>query len=113
MAVKNIVLPIPINSVSSTTFAGTYVLLSATTGIPRSCIIIRIVNNADVDVTVSYDGSTDHDFVPALGSLILNFQTNSQPQNQACSLAQGTKIYVKGIAGVGLVYLAGYYQPQA
>lgn len=113
MAVKNIVLPIPLSSVASSTFLGAYLLLSATTGLPHPCIIIRIVNNSDTDATISYDGVNDHDFVPAMGSLNLEFQTNSQPQNQVCSLAQGTKIYVKGTVGIGLIYLAGYYQPQA
>jgi hypothetical protein len=114
MSVKNMVLPIPLTFFDATDFNGTYQLLSAFNGIPYACIMIRIVNNSDQDVAVSYDGITTHDFVPTLSSLNLQFQTNSQPQNSVCSLSQGTKIWIlANAAGTGVVYLAGFYQPQA
>jgi hypothetical protein len=112
MAVKNIVLPIPLSSIASSGMSSSYQLLSATAGIPHSCIMIRIVNNSNKDVTLSYDGTNDHDYIPTMTSVLLEFQTNSQPQNQVCSLALGTKLYVKGTAGTGSVYLSGFYQPQ-
>lgn len=116
MAVKNNVLPIPATSVDSATFGAAYVLLSATAGIPFPLFLVRIFNNSNVNVLISYDGTNTHDFVTAGGVLELNFQTNSQPNTMIAKLAAGTKIYAKattGGAGVGLVYLAGYYQPQA
>ncbi len=113
MAVKNIVLPIPLSSIDSASFSGSYQLLSGAAGLTRPCIMIRIVNNSDRDITVSYNGSADHDYIRTLTSRDIQFQTNSQPQNQICSIAQATKIYVKGTAGgTGLVYLSGFYQPQ-
>jgi len=113
MAVKNIVLPIPLSSINSSTFSGAYQLLSGAAGITNACIILRIVNNSTMDVTVSYDGTNDHDYVLTKTTRDIQFQTNALPQSNSCSLAQGTKIYVKGSAGVGLVYLSGFYQPQA
>jgi len=64
MAFKNNVLPIPLSSIAASTFSGAYQLLSAAGGIPNACIFIRIVNNSSKDVTISYDGTNDHDFVP-------------------------------------------------
>lgn len=112
MAKKNIVLPIELSSISSSTFTGSYQLLSAADGIPSSCIIITFINNSNRDVTVSYDGTNDHDFVRAGTRLILNFQSNSQPSAFVSCMAAKTKIYVKGTAGTGSIYLSGYYNPQ-
>lgn len=112
MAVKNSVLPIPLTSIDSATFTGAYQLLSGAAGITNPCIMLHIVNNANVSITISYDGTHDHDFLLANTDRVLNFQNNSQPNNWIASLAQGTKVYVKGAAGAGSVYLSGWYQPK-
>ncbi len=112
MAVKNSVLPIPMTSADSSLFAGAYVLLSGAGGLTEPCIMLRIINDSNVDVTISYDGIADHDFVPTGTSLNLQFMTNSQPTNRSCSMAEGTRVYVKGVAGLGSVYIAGFFQPQ-
>lgn len=110
MSVKNIVKAIPLTSINSTTFFGAYLPINPT-GLPQACFLIRIYNNSGVDVTISYDGSTDNDIIPHGTSEQLNFQTNSQPNNQVALLAKGTIVYVRGTVSTGLVYLAGYYQP--
>jgi hypothetical protein len=111
MAYKNKVLPIPLSSIDSATFTGAYQLLSPAAGLARPAIMLHIVNNSNVSITISYDGVVDHDFLLATDDLDWNFQSNASPQNFAAALAQGTKIYVKGAAGVGLVYLSGWYSP--
>jgi hypothetical protein len=108
---KNKVLPIPLSSIDSATFTGAYQLLSGAAGITNPAIMLHIVNNANVPITISYDGTNDHDFLLAATDRELNFQSNASPQNYAAVLAQGTKVYVKGAAGVGLVYLSGWYSP--
>lgn len=111
MSVKNKALPIAQTSIDSSTFTGTYQLLSAAAGIPNACITLRIVNNSTKDVTVSFDGSHDHGFVRAGSDWDMTFQANSMPQNLVCLMAQFTPVYVKGSAGSGLVFLSGFYQP--
>ena len=111
MAYQNKVLPIPLSSIDSSTFTGAYQLLSAAGGLPNPCIMLHIANNSTVGITVSYDGSHDHDFIIAGDERQLEFQANALPQGFAASLAQGTKIYVKGSAGTGSVYLSGFYCP--
>ncbi len=111
MAYKNKVLPIPLSSIDSATFSGSYQLLSATAGIPNPAIMLHIANNSNIGITISYDGTTDHDFLIAGQQRELEFQTNALPQQYEAVLAAGTKVYVKAAAGVGLVYLSGWYQP--
>lgn len=110
-AYKNQVLPITLSSIDSATFTGSYQLLSATAGIPNACTQLHIVNNSTVNITISYDGTHDHDFLLSDTDRQLYFQSNAVPQSFAALLAAGTKIYVKGSAGTGLVYLSGWYQP--
>jgi len=112
MAVKNSVNQIPLTSINSAAFTGAYQLISGAAGITNSCFLIRIINNSNQNITISYDGVNDHDFLPTLMTLQLPFQSNSQPNNFNANLSKGTKIYVKGAAGAGLVYLAGYFQAQ-
>lgn len=109
MALKNALYPIPLTSIDSSTFTGSYQVVN-TNGLPNPCFLIRIINNSDKDITVSYDGTNDHEFVPTKTSLQLPLQSNAQPTNWVSLIAQGTKIYVKGSVGTGLVYLVGYYQ---
>lgn len=76
--------------------------------------MLRVVNNSTVAVTISYDGVTDHDEVQAGDTLVVPPSTIAQPNNYLANFAQGTTVYAKAAAaGVGLVYLAGYFQPTA
>ncbi len=80
-------------------------------GLPFPCFLIRIVNASNQPVIVSYDGVTPNDYVPANSFVQLNFQTNSQPGNNVALLKKGQVVYIGGPAGVGFIYLIGYYQP--
>jgi len=111
MAARNSVNAVALSSINSTAFNGAYQAINAA-GLPNACFMIRIVNNSTVIITISYDGTTDNDFIPIGGYLQLNFQTNGQPNNFIANMKAKTIVYVKGVAGTGLVYLAGYYSPQ-
>ena len=113
MGVKNTLLAIPALSIDAATFAGAFLELSAVTGLPQACSILKIINNSTVGVVVSYDAITNHDFVPAGQQLLINAQSNSQPNNNVALFAKGTRVYILGApAGTGLIYLAAYFQPQ-
>jgi len=111
MAYKNYLLPIPLSSIDSATFTGAYQLLSAAAGLPHAVVMLHIVNDSSVSITISYDGTNDHDHLLTDTDIKLNFQTNANAQNWGAALAAGTKVYVKGAMGVGLVYLSGWYNP--
>lgn len=109
MSVKNSMTYIPMTSIDSATFTGAYQVIN-TNGTTLPCFIYKIVNNSTVDVTVSVNGTTDHDYVPTKTAQVYDLQANKRPQNDMCLLAKGTKVYVKGSAGTGLVYLVGLTQ---
>lgn len=112
MSLKNNVLAIPLSSFDTSGLSTSYQAINAG-GLDNPCFLIRIVNNSNTDITISYDGVTDNEFVPTKTSIPINFQANSQPQAQSAILRKGTIVWVKG-AGVstGLIYVSGYYTPQ-
>jgi len=95
--------------IDSSALTGGYDLFSAT-GLPEACSIIRIVNASDTGVGVSFDSVNTHELLPSGTSLQLNLQANSRPNNHVTCLAKGTRVSLKGVAGVGNIYLIGYYQ---
>jgi len=108
---KNKVLPILLSLIDSSTFTGAYQAINPT-GLPNACFEILIINDSNRDIGISFDGTTDHLFLPENQRLEFNFQTNAQPQNNTAQLALGTVVYVKGnAAGTGFVALSGWYQP--
>jgi hypothetical protein len=82
-------------------------------GLSHACFLIRILNRSNVSLEISYDAVHTHDFIPADSSMELNFQTNSQPSNYVALMRKGQLVYVLNPnqgAGVGYIYLIGYYQ---
>ena len=68
-----------------------------------------MVNNSNVLVTVSINGTTDIDVCPANSYWLYD---ESQAQFNTANLPampKGTQIFVKGAAGTGLVYLVSQY----
>jgi len=110
MNVKSYIRYIPMVSIDSATFTGSYQALTATSD---PCIIYKIVNNSTMDVTVSMNGTTDHDFIPTKTGAVYDNQAGSQPSNKDALLKKGQVFYVKGSAGVGSVYLVGIEQPSS
>lgn len=90
-----------LRSVDSATFAGAYVAVGTPFRHPSS--ICKVVNNSTVLVTVSIDGTTDIDVVPAGSFFLYDARETGSP------IQQGTQILVKGSAGVGLVYVVTQY----
>jgi len=103
---KIAVRPIEMTSYNVAGFNGPYKLVNDG-GLPESCDILRITNDSSVDVTVSYDGTDDHDF--CITGQVLQLEAPIGRSNWA----KGTKVYVDGPAqGSGSIYLAGYYRLQ-
>ena len=87
-----------LRSINSATLTGGYDALG--TPLDHAAFIVKMVNNANVTVTVSIDGVNDIDVCPA-GSFWLYDEFNDLPA--------GTQFYVNGSAGSGLIYLAVQY----
>lgn len=111
MAFKNVIKAIPLTSVASASIPMGYGAINSS-GLPNSCFCLKIINNSDADVTVSYNGSTDNDFVPKGTIAPLPPLYTAQTGTLGAMFPQGLIVYIKGTAGMsGSVYLAGYYQP--
>jgi hypothetical protein len=111
MGFKNSMKFIPLSSIDTATFTGSYQVLNS--GIPFPLFAFKIVNDSTVGVTVSYDGGiTDNDYIPAMSAVIYDLQANKSPQNDFSALPQGTSVQVNFLLGTGLVYFVGLYQPQ-
>jgi hypothetical protein len=107
--IKNQIKSITMTSTDTAVFDGTYKVLSA--GLPQACNYIHIVNGSKVPVIISLDGGiTDSDACIPEGECIIG-STDTFSSTLLPLIPKGTKVSVKGVASVGLVYLAGYYQP--
>jgi len=109
MAVRNSVFAIPLTSLESTGITGTYAPINAT-GLPQACWKLRITNDTDEDVTLSYDGINDHEYLPTTDILEIYAGSQGQPNNHLCNFAKGTVIWAKGTTGTGFLYLSGMSQ---
>ena len=110
MAAKDSVLPIALSSFAGTSLSTAYQAINAT-GFTKSCILIRLINDTNKDLTVSHDGTNNHDFVQAGETLQLPIQSNLLPATGVAQFKKGTVIYIKSDAsGTGTAYLSGYYQ---
>lgn len=100
---------IPLSSVNSASVTGTYAAID-TAGLDFACFLVKIINGSGEDITVSYDGTIDHDYVVA--NTMLEVQGNSsQPNSSVSTFPKGTRVYIKGTASTGFIRLIGYYNP--
>jgi hypothetical protein len=79
-------------------------------GLPFPCFLLRLVNESNTDITISFDGAVAHDFIRADSDLIIPAMDSLQDNGGVGAWRKGTKVYVSGGgAGVGTIYLCGYY----
>lgn len=100
------ILPEAIRSIDSATFTGSYQALGTALAHPSRAA--KWTNNSNKDVTLSWNGTTDHEFIPAGSSFIFDVASDKEGTNQSY-IAAGTQFYVKGSAGTGLFYMSTYY----
>lgn len=109
MAFKNQINALSIAGLSATLFNNTYQQLS--TGIAHPCYLLRITNDSDQDVFVSFNGSTGHEFIAAGKTVDFTAPAVSPGVSGVAYFGKGTPVYIKGAsAGTGYVYLSGFYQ---
>ena len=103
------IVPIEMQSVDTATIgAGAFIAIG--NPLEGALSFIRITNTSNTAVIISYDGVKDHEYIAASGSKIETyFQINATPDNYVSKLKKGTILYICGTAGVGLVYVSGYY----
>ena len=95
-----------LRSIDSATLTGAYQAIG--TPLVHNCFLIKFVNEAGNDVTISTDGSTAMDICPA-GNFFLYDECANASREGGLSIAKGTQFYVKGTASTGLIYLVAQY----
>jgi len=86
--------------------------LAATLTFPSR--LLRILNESNVNVLISYDGVHANDTVLAGKEVNLYFGALGQAGNFSAAMAAHTNIYVIGAAGMGntgSIVFVSYYQP--
>ncbi len=99
---------VTLTTIASSALTSSYQPIN-TNGLPEACFMIRINSSSSTLITLSYDGINDHEVVLPNQSVNLDFQSNSQPTAGFALMAKGTRVFVKGTAGTGNIYLSAYY----
>lgn len=96
-----------LRTIDSSTFTGSYQAIGTPLEHPAS--IVKLVNNSTVLVTISIDGTNDHDVAPASSFWLYDVTANHTTEYGSIFIPQETQYYVKGSAGAGSVYLVVQY----
>ena len=84
-----------------------------TGGLSHACFYVKIVNDSNAPIEISYDGANTHDVVRSDSDAVLNLQTNSRLDNSVAYMPKGTLLHILidlKYNPTGYVYLIGYYQ---
>ena len=105
-ALSTKVLPDTIRSIDSATFTGSYQAVG--TKLTHPTRIVKFTNNSTVAVTLSWDGTNDHEFLPAGSFMLIDVSSDRETAN-IFEIGANTQFYVKGAAGTGSFYISTYY----
>ena len=85
---------------------GTYKVINEL-GLDHKCNFINLTNCGKNSMTLSFDGVTDHEFLTAGGRLDIY----TLPRFNKGNFRKYSKLYVRGPASIGWLYLAAYGLP--
>lgn len=99
-------------SFNPATLTGTYQAINGS-GFSDDVKIMKLYNaSATISIDISLDGVTDHDFMPPLGTLIVDFQAghadNSTYGAGTLCVRKGQILYGKTAANSGFLQIVGY-----
>lgn len=96
---------------NSAGLTGTYQSINSS-GLTEDAKILRVINDSDADITISYDGVTDNDIILANTEVIFDFQSNNERAGNSASgkyvVRRGQQFYVKGSTGTGNLHVSTY-----
>jgi hypothetical protein len=104
---STVIYPMPLQSIDGSTISVTYSPLGGP--LPEEARILKIVNVSNQDVTVSWDGVHDHDYIPSDSFTIYDFTTNKSRDTQISVAQKGTQLYVKGPTSTGFIFLVTFF----
>jgi hypothetical protein len=105
---QNSVKALVLATFSSASVTGSYQAINSS-GFAHPVFFLRIVNDSNKAITISYDGINDNEYIAANTTFELPSQTNSLPNAKVAQFNARTIVYLKGTAGAGTIALSGYY----
>ena len=105
---QNTVKAIPLTTILSAALPAAYPAVPQVT-LPNAIFFLRIVNETNHHIHISFDGVTDHEYVLKETVFEINTQTNSLPNNKVSLFAARDTIFIKGTGGGTSVTISGYY----
>ena len=82
-----------LRSLAFGSISGAYAAVGTAFNFPAR--LIKIANNTNADIIVSFDGINDHDFVASDGFVLYDYCTNQSAVGGYLEQAKGTVVYVK------------------
>jgi hypothetical protein len=111
MSFRNYVRPIDAVGINANTLGGAVYLPINGPGLSQKCILVRINNKSNIAINISWDGVTLHDYIPAGECLTYQFFNTRDAGIYTPTIKKGQIFYaLNGAAGVGFIYVSGYYQ---
>lgn len=101
------VYPEVLRTVAASAFTGSYQVMGGPLLYP--CRIVKFTNTSAVSVTVSWDGTNDHDIIPAGGFLLIDVTSNREDPGGQLAIAAQTQFYIKASASTGSMYMSAYF----
>src|SRR5271156_6361563 len=92
------IFPEVLRSKAASAFSGSYQTIGSPLVNPSR--ILKFTNDTNIEVLVSWDGTNDHEVLPADSFLLIDIAANRQISNIFCAAA-GVQFYVNGASGIG------------
>ena len=102
---------IPLTNFDASTLNGTYQAINGT-GTEEPINAFKFYNSSSSLIIISYDGVTDHDFVPPSSIFIYDAQSNAEGVQNALgkkALRKLTVVYAKTSSDTDRLLMAGWY----
>lgn len=106
MSIKNQIFPIVMTSINSATLLLLTYQIVSISGLSEPCYLIRLINRTKDNVFISFDGVTDHEYLGHDNEI----EIISPFENDYSDFRKLTKVYVRGTASIGRIYVAAYYR---
>lgn len=94
----------------ASTLTGSYQAINGS-GTGKPLVAFKFYNSSTSLVLISYDGTTDHDFVTPGGSFVFDAQSNArgiEGKKGSNVLAEGQVVYAKTTSNTNRLVMAGY-----
>jgi hypothetical protein len=102
--------PEPLRSIAAGSISGSYNTIGS--GFTHPIYIIHLVNDTDAAMVFSWDGVTDHEYLPAGGFLVLDITANQAGSSAGLYFSIGQRIWVAeavGAPSTGIVTLSAFF----